>query len=125
MQKIKDRQELIENTGAYAPFLIFPEGTTSNGTCLLKFRKGAFYSEKKVQPIYMKFNYNTISPAYDILDFLPLAILNLCLCCFTCVLTILPDFEPNEYLFETHKDKGKERWEIYAWAIREIIQKNG
>jgi hypothetical protein len=37
------------------PFLIFPEGTTSNGTCLLKFRKGAFYSEKKVRPIFMKF----------------------------------------------------------------------
>ena len=55
LQKIKDRQELIENTGAYAPFLIFPEGTTSNGTCLLKFRKGAFYSEKKVRPIFMKF----------------------------------------------------------------------
>ena len=73
----------------------------------------------------MKFKYNTISPAYEILDFLPLAILNLCSCCFTCVLTILPDFEPNEYLFETHRNKGKERWEIYAWAIREIMQKNG
>lgn len=40
-------------------------------------------------------------------------------------MTILPDFEPNEYLFETHKDKGKERWEIYAWAVRDIIMKNG
>jgi len=87
----------------------------------MKFRKGAFYSEKKVQPVFMKFKYGTISPAYDILDFLPLAILNLCFCCFSCVLTILPDFEPNEYLFSTHSDKGKERWEIYAWAIREII----
>ena len=73
----------------------------------------------------MKFKYSTMSPAYDILDFLPLVILNLCLCCFSCVLTILPDFEPNDYLFETHKNKGKERWEIFAWAIRDIIQKNG
>ena len=73
----------------------------------------------------MKFRYSTMSPAYDILDFLPLVILNLCLCCFSCVLTILPDFEPNDYLFETHKNKGKERWEIFAWAIRDIIQKNG
>lgn len=52
-------------------------------------------------------------------------ILNLSFCCYHCVLTILPDFEPNEYLFETHKDKGKERWEIYAWAVRDIIMKNG
>ena len=41
------------------------------------------------------------------------------------MLTILPDFEPNEYLFETHGNKGKERWEIFAWAVRDIMQKNG
>jgi hypothetical protein len=28
-------------------------------------------------------------------------------------------------LFETHKDKGKERWEIYAWAVRDIIRSQG
>ena len=39
--------------------------------------------------------------------------------------TILPMFIPNEYLFKTHKDKGEERWEIYAWAIRDIIAKQG
>ena len=112
---------MIESSGEYAPFMIFPEGTTSNGTCLLKFRKGAFYHEKKVTPMFMKFAYSTISPAYDVLDFLPLAILNLSFCCYNCELTILPDFEPNEYLFETHCNKGKDRWEIYAWAVREII----
>ena len=37
----------------------------------------------------------------------------------------MPDFEPNEYLFKTHADKGQERWEIYAWAIREIIMECG
>jgi len=37
----------------------------------------------------------------------------------------LPDFEPTEYLFETFKDKGKERWEIYAWALREVMLKEG
>ena len=38
---------------------------------------------------------------------------------------MLPDFEPTEYLFETHKDKGSERWEIFAWAAREIMMKAG
>jgi hypothetical protein len=23
---------------------------------------------------------------------------------------VLPDFIPNDYLFETHKDKGAEKW---------------
>lgn len=36
----------------------------------------------------------------------------------------LPPFEPNDYLWETHADKG-DRWEIYAWAIRDIISKEG
>jgi hypothetical protein len=36
----------------------------------------------------------------------------------------LPLFVPNEYLYETHKDKGTEKWEIYAWAVRDIIAKS-
>lgn len=35
----------------------------------------------------------------------------------------MPDFEPNEYLFETHKDKGEEKWEIFAWAVRDAMSK--
>ena len=35
----------------------------------------------------------------------------------------LPPFKPNKYLFETHKDKGKEEWEIYAWAVRDVMSK--
>ena len=68
----------------------------------------------------------TLSPAYEVIEFLPLAIMQLSLLpCFFCKVICLPDFEPNEYLFETHKDKGSERWEIYAWAIRDIMMKQG
>ena len=38
---------------------------------------------------------------------------------------MLPDFQPNEYLFENFADKGGERWEIYSWALREIMLKTG
>ena len=38
-----------------------------------------------------------------------------------CTLTHLPIFVPNDYLYTTHADKGKEKWEIYAWAIRDIM----
>ncbi len=43
---IKDRQDLIESSGKYFPLLIFPEGGTTNGSSLLKFKKGAFISGK-------------------------------------------------------------------------------
>ena len=42
-----------------------------------------------------------------------------------CTLTHLPIFVPNDYLYTTHADKGKEKWEIYAWAIRDIMAKVG
>jgi hypothetical protein len=32
---------------------------------------------------------------------------------------------PNDYLFETHANKGKDKWEIYAWAIREVMTTAG
>ena len=52
-------------------------------------------------------------------------LLNLCWCCFHTEVVCLPEFEPNEYLFTKHADKGADRWEIYAWAIRDILCKNG
>jgi hypothetical protein len=43
----------------------------------------------------------------------------------TAEVIIMPAFQPNEYLWKTHADKGKEKWEIYAWAVRDLIAKVG
>ena len=40
-------------------------------------------------------------------------------------LVIMPPFQPNEYLWANHADKGREKWEIYAWAVRDLIAKVG
>lgn len=82
--------------------------------------------EKAVIPQVFKYKTDEgISMSYDILPLLPL----LCLLFVNWEYTIktleLPPFIPNEYLFETHKDKGKERWEIYAWAVRDAMSKYG
>mmetsp|Transcript_17777 Transcript_17777/g.30111 ORF Transcript_17777/g.30111 Transcript_17777/m.30111 type:complete len:406 (+) Transcript_17777:160-1377(+) len=122
---IRERQELIEETGRYAPFLIFAEGGTTNGTGLINFKKGAFFAEKAVKPVYMKYSYNTVNPAFDTIQFLPLLILHMSWACFGCDVYIMSDFQPNEYLFETHADKGTERWEVYAWAVRDLMAKSG
>lgn len=122
---IRERQELIEETGKYTPFLIFAEGGTTNGTQVMKFKKGGFFAEKTVKPCFIKYNYFSLNPAFDTIEFLPLAILTLSWAFYKSEVTLLPDFCPNEYLFEKHADKGEERWEIYAWAIRDIIVKQG
>jgi len=122
---IKDRQELIEETGKYAPFLIFAEGGTTNGSQIVKFKKGAFFAEKTIRPIVLKYKYGTFSPAFDTIEMLPLIFLNLSFACFKCEVNVLPDFQPNDYLFENFSDKGAERWEIYAWALREVMMQTG
>ena len=37
----------------------------------------------------------------------------------------MPDFQPNEFLFETHSNKGGDRWEVFAWAVRDAMCKAG
>jgi lysophosphatidylcholine acyltransferase/lyso-PAF acetyltransferase len=96
---------LIEEDGHYPPLAIFPEGTTSNGTHIMPFKRGAFMSLRAVTPVIMKFRFGTISQAYDILPFLPLVLMNLCLCNFRIDITELPPFLPNDYLFENHENK--------------------
>jgi len=126
LDAIKNRQVLIEDTGNYTPILVFPEGGTTNGSSIVKFKKGAFVSEMRVKPIVMNYNTKqTVIPAYDIIEIFPLAVLQLSWSCLTASVKLLPDFEPTEYLFETFKDKGKERWEIFAWAAREVMMKAG
>lgn len=51
LKAIEDRQELIEQTGDYTTLLVFPEGGTTNGSGLIKFKKGAFFAEKSVMPV--------------------------------------------------------------------------
>lgn len=64
-----------------------------------------------------------MSCAYDVVDLLPLLVIVMCSGPRTYEVTEMPPFKPNEYLFSTHKDKGEERWEIYAWAIRDAMSK--
>ena len=113
------------------PLLLFPEGMTSNNTNILKFKKGAFYGEKRVKPVILKYRESqvdtigAVSPAYEVIEFFSLTMMQLSLppCYYLCSVICLPDFEPNEYLFETHASKGATRWEVFAWAVRDVMIK--
>lgn len=125
LEAIRNRQELIEETGKFAPFLIFAEGGTTNGTGLIKFKKGGFFAEKTIRPVFLKYSYYQLSPAFDTMELLPLLIFMMSWACYCVEVNVMPDFQPNEYMFETHANKGEERWEIFAWAARDIMAKTG
>ncbi len=99
---IKDRQTLIEESVDCPPFLVFAEGGTSNGTCILPFKRGAFQSIKAISPVYIKYSYGTMSPCYDVVPYVALSLMNLCLFDFAFEIVELPPFLPNDYLFNTH-----------------------
>ena len=120
------RTELIETKGEFPPLVIFPEGTTTNNTTLVKFRGGAFKDMRSVQPVTLKYKHGMVHPAIEAIDEGFMVFL---LCCTITPVFVelkqLPVFKPNDYLFETHADKGEEKWEIFAWACRDLMCKVG
>ena len=88
------------------PIHVFAEGMTTNGTVLCPFKEGAFVSELKCKPLALIYDDASISHAFDTIGMLPLIILLCCSWYSKVTVLTLPDFEPNEYLFETHADKG-------------------
>jgi lysophosphatidylcholine acyltransferase/lyso-PAF acetyltransferase len=112
VEQIGERQQNVELLGRYPAMTIFAEGSTSNGHYLLSFKRGAFAALRAVKPVILKYSYGTFSPAYDVIPFWPMIIMQMSLFDFKCEVLELPTFTPNEYLFTHHANKGKEKWEI-------------
>lgn len=65
-EKIALRQAaVVKENGALPPVAIFPEGTTTNGNYLLKFRTGAFVAGTPVAPVLIRYSYKWFSPSYE------------------------------------------------------------
>jgi lysophosphatidylcholine acyltransferase/lyso-PAF acetyltransferase len=85
--------------------MIFPEGTTSNGTCILPFKRGAFTSLRTIKPIFVKSFFGVLSPAFDVMPYLALVLLNYCLVDTRFEIYEMPPFKPNDFLYTHHADK--------------------
>ena len=79
VEQIMTRQDEIEaSNGELRRMMVFTEGVTSNGSHLLKFKKGAFIGEKRVRPLVIKVDLGaTISTAYDVATVAPIAFLQM------------------------------------------------
>ena len=67
----------------------------------------------------------SLSPAYDIMELLPLFILQLSYSCLQCKIYKLPEIYPTEYLFQRPEAQGKEQWEVYSDFAHEVMCKYG
>ena len=122
LQKLIQRQKDIMEGKPVMPFMIFPEGTTTSGRHLLKFKKGPFYTFLPVKPNIVHPNLNpyfhlgcgstdvginycrTLTELYVQTEFIE-----------------LPIMTPNDYMKNHFASFGKEDWEIYAEVAREIM----
>ena len=121
-QKIAEKQSICEKDPRFDPLIIFPEGGTTNGEYLIKFKKGAFVGEQSVLPSVFKYESLYFGPnlagAFDM-------IASVYLSCYVPYSRItkydLPIFKPNEFFFKHHQREGEERWETYARVVRDIM----
>ena len=122
IELIEERQKEYMEGKSVMPFMIFPEGTTTSGRHILRFKKGAFVSLLPLKPTIMHPN---LSKVYH----LGAGASNAGLCYFRALAQLynkieyieLPIMTPNEYMYNTYASYGKEKWEIYAEVAREIM----
>lgn len=67
---LRQRQLKLKNQELYPKLLVFPEGTTTNGSGLLYFKKGGFIGKVPVQPICLKYS-GSVSPAFEVIPLIP------------------------------------------------------
>ena len=111
------KQQLIERAAApeEPPVAIFPEGTTSNGSCVCHFHVGAFVAGAPVKPVCLRYVSTGFNPAYDVIEAPGWLYGMLGSPSFKLVITYLPVYVPDE---EERKDP-----ELYAAHVRDRIAK--
>lgn len=96
--RVKQRMQQISNGTAKNrhPLLLFPEGTTTNGDYLLRFKTGAFLAGVPVQPIILKYGPSRISPAWETIGGAWHIFLMLCTPLHSVTVYELPVYIPSE-----------------------------
>ena len=103
------------------PMLVFPEGTVTNNTALLTFKKGAFKDFKPVKICAVKYRGNHFTPFNDFID--PMKCFWLLSCNWISwveVIELEGEYDPA-YLNLDPDDENS--WKIYADKVRDIISK--
>jgi lysophosphatidylcholine acyltransferase/lyso-PAF acetyltransferase len=121
LQAITDRIKLIEDYETMPPMIVFPEGSVTNNTALLTFKKGAFKDHKPVKICGVKYLGHHFTPFNDMIH--PMKVFWL-LCVnwigYIEFYELEGEFDPS-YLNLDPNDENS--WKIYAEKVRDIISK--
>lgn len=124
LTQMAERQKLSEQ-GIYPPLIMNVEGGTTNGTSLIKFKKGAFVGLNSIQPVVIKYETALIDMEQCIVSLYSHILLASCNPYCSIKVKEMPTFKPNEYFWKNHQKEGEEQWETYARVIRHIMAIEG
>ncbi|CAM6107605.1 unnamed protein product [Calypogeia fissa] len=114
---IKERLQAAYQSRTTPIFLLFPEGTTTNGDYLLPFKTGAFLAGTPIQPVLLKYPYLRFSPAWETISGVRHVILLLCQFVNHLEVTRLPMYYPNA--------KESSEPKVYANNVRILMSTEG
>lgn len=122
LEKIEERQQHFLEKKTLTPLIIFPEGTVTNGSQILKFKKGAFHSLLPIKPYVILMNNSTFSLATGVLSLSQHFIRSMCYFYHTLTVLEIPVIKPTQFMYDNYPDKTiTEKWEIYAEVARDIM----
>ncbi|EPS60904.1 hypothetical protein M569_13895, partial [Genlisea aurea] len=102
----------------FAPkFMLFPEGTTTNGDYLIPFKSGAFLAGAPVLPVILRYPYQRFSPAWDSISGGRHLLLLLCQFVNYLEVTHLPVYRPSE--------EERRNPKMYAENVRKLMAREG
>ena len=120
-QKLYERQTKFLNGEYFAPLVLFPEGTTTCGRDILRFKKGAFYHLLPIKPeIINIYQENKCHIAIGAQNILFNTFKYLCFLTENLYYVDMPVIRPTEYMFQKYSHLGKEKWEVFAEVVRKI-----
>ena len=121
-REIEERQRGILNGSIKTQLCIYPEGTSTNGTHLIKFKRGAFMSCLPIKPIVEIIDQNEdCTLASGILPWQYHLILTSCYLYHNVKFLELPVLEFTEYMYEKYQCFGKTKWMVFMNVTQRIM----
>ena len=121
-QQIEQRQKDFYEKKNLAPLVLFPEGTTTCGRYILKFKKGAFYALLPIKPqiigVYPDDDFQVAVGATSVVYNYMRSLAEYSIRIYY---ADLPVIKPTDFMWEKYSHLGTEKWEIYAEVTRHIL----
>ena len=129
----KDKEKVLEilkqraeraSQGLISPLCVFPEGTVSNGRSLMKFKKGAFISDKPIKVLALKYGDDSMfCPSIANINIVVAIVLTYCQPWTTLEVHELDeDFDPlYSYAKRQIKTRDEHSWEVVAEDVKDIM----